>query len=150
MHQHPIIPQRLRGDVSSDANFDVGLRHTEGAAPAHTLSVSNGDSNHGSSYRKFAIVGLHNPTGTFDPLAQAGLTDIGRPEAHDEEADLKLQWFPLTDAVKMVLSGEIVNSLAVAGVLAAYAVSEGIAEPRPVDAPWTDRPAAFSVRKAAG
>ena len=27
---------------------------------------------------------------------------------------------------------------------------EGIAEPRPVDAPWTDRSTAFSARKAVG
>jgi 8-oxo-dGDP phosphatase len=52
--------------------------------------------------------------------------------------------------VQRIFSGEIVNSLAVAGVLAAYAVSEGIAEPRPVDAPWTDRSTAFSARKAVG
>ena len=49
-----------------------------------------------------------------------GLTDVGRPEAHDEEADLTVQVDPLDDAVHMVLSGEIVNSLAVAGILAAH------------------------------
>jgi ADP-ribose pyrophosphatase len=70
-----------------------------------------------------------------------GLTDVGRPEAHDEEADMTVQW---------IFRGEIVNSLAVAGILAAYAVSEGAAEPRPVDALWTDRPTAFSKRKATG
>ena len=43
-----------------------------------------------------------------------GLTDVGRPDAHDEEADLTLRWFPLDEAVRMVLSGEIVNSIAVA------------------------------------
>ena len=34
-----------------------------------------------------------------------GLTDVGRPEAHDEEADLTLKWFPLEEAVRMVLPG---------------------------------------------
>ncbi len=29
-----------------------------------------------------------------------GLTEVGRPEAHDEEADLLLQWLPLPDAVE--------------------------------------------------
>ena len=48
-----------------------------------------------------------------------GLTEVDRPEAHDEEADLTVQWFPLDEAVRMVLSGEIVNSIAVAGILAA-------------------------------
>jgi ADP-ribose pyrophosphatase len=78
------------------------------------------------------------------------LTDVGRPEAHDEEADMRVQWYPLPEAVARVFSGEIVNSLAVGGILAAHAVGEGIAEPRSVDAPWTDRSTAFSARQAAG
>jgi 8-oxo-dGDP phosphatase len=78
-----------------------------------------------------------------------GLTEVDRPESHDEEADMTVEWYSLAEAVQRVFSGEIVNSLAVAGVLAAYAVSEGIAEPRPVDAPWTDRSTAFRARKAA-
>jgi ADP-ribose pyrophosphatase len=79
-----------------------------------------------------------------------GLTEVDRPEAHDEEADMTVEWYSIAEVVQRIFSGEIVNSLAVAGILAAYAVSEGIAEPRPVDAPWTDRPSAFSARKAAG
>lgn len=79
-----------------------------------------------------------------------GLTKVGRPEAHHEEADLKLKWFPLADAVKMVLSGEIVNSLAVAGILAARTIDRDVQTLRPVDAPWPDRPTAFAARKAAG
>jgi 8-oxo-dGDP phosphatase len=78
-----------------------------------------------------------------------GLTEVGRPESHDEEADMTVEWYSLAEAVQRIFNGEIVNSLAVAGVLAAYAVSEGIAEPRPVDAPWTDRSTAFRARKAA-
>ena len=34
------------------------------------------------------------------------LSDAGRPDAHDEEADLRLEWFPLVDAVRMVFDGE--------------------------------------------
>ncbi|GAC1397933.1 MAG: NUDIX hydrolase [Mycobacterium sp.] len=75
-----------------------------------------------------------------------GLTDIGRPDAHDEEADLTLRWFPLDEAVRMVLRGEIVNSLAVGGILAAHTVSDP-ATLRPVDAPWPDRSKAFARRK---
>jgi 8-oxo-dGDP phosphatase len=77
-----------------------------------------------------------------------GLTEIERPQAHDEEADMTLEWYPIVEAVQRVFSGEIVNSIAVSGILAANAVSEGIAEPRPVDAPWIDRPTAFRARKA--
>jgi 8-oxo-dGDP phosphatase len=75
-----------------------------------------------------------------------GITEIDRPEAHDEEADLIVKRVPLSEAVRMVLSGEIVNSIAVAGILAVHAL--GDAEPlRPVDAEWTDRPRAFARRK---
>jgi 8-oxo-dGTP pyrophosphatase MutT (NUDIX family) len=75
-----------------------------------------------------------------------GLTDVGRPEAHDEEADLTLRWFPLEEAVRMALSGEIANSIAVAGILAAHTV-EDVTTLRPVDAPWTDKPKSFARRK---
>lgn len=75
-----------------------------------------------------------------------GLTEVDRPDAHDEEADLIVKWFGLTDAVRMVLSGEIVNSIAVGGVLAAHTARDWAAL-RPVDAVWTDRPTAFGRRK---
>ncbi len=75
-----------------------------------------------------------------------GLTDVGRPEAHDEEADLTMRWVPLDEAVQMVLSGEIANSIAVGGILAAHTVTD-VTSLRPVDAPWTDRPTAFARRK---
>ncbi|MGV0660902.1 NUDIX hydrolase, partial [Mycolicibacterium pulveris] len=65
---------------------------------------------------------------------------------HDEEADLTLQWYPLEQAVQMVLVGEIVNSIAVGGILAAHTVTD-VSTLRPVDTPWTDRPTAFARRK---
>lgn len=76
-----------------------------------------------------------------------GLTEVGRPPASDEEADMTLRWFPLAEAVQMVFRGEIVNALAVAGILAAHAVHTGAATTRPVDAPWTDRPSRFAGRR---
>mgnify|MGYP002135556029 CR=1 FL=1 len=72
------------------------------------------------------------------------LTEIGRPHAHDEEADLVVKRVPLADAVQMVFDGEIVNSLAVAGILAA---AHRPAQLRPLDAPWTDRPSALRSRR---
>lgn len=73
-----------------------------------------------------------------------GLTEIGRPDAHDEEADLLVKRVPLADAVQMVFDGEIVNALAVAGILAA---AHRPADLRPLDAPWTDRPTALRTRR---
>jgi ADP-ribose pyrophosphatase len=75
-----------------------------------------------------------------------GLSEIGRPEAEHEEADLTLHWLPLDAAVQQVLAGEIVNSLAVAGILAAHAVLDRSAL-RSADSPWTDRPHAFAARQ---
>lgn len=81
-------------------------------------------------------------------LAQE-LTAIGRPDARDEEADLTVRWLPMRDAVQLVLSGEIVNSIAVAGILAAHVVTVTPEAPsRPVSAPWIDKPTKFAARQA--
>ncbi|BBZ39380.1 NUDIX hydrolase [Mycobacterium conspicuum] len=76
------------------------------------------------------------------------LSQVDRPEAHDEEADMTLQWYPLEDAAKKVLSGEIVNAIAVAGIMAVHAVTRELFFTRPVNSPWIDKPTAFAARKA--
>lgn len=76
-----------------------------------------------------------------------GLREVGRPPAHDEEADLTLRWYPLAQAAEMVFRGEIVNAIAVAGILAAHAHLQGFASLRAVDAQWIDRPTAFAARQ---
>ncbi len=80
-------------------------------------------------------------------LAQ-GLTEVDRPEAHDEEADIELSYVPMDEAVRRALSGEIVNASAVAGVLAFAAARATGTELRPADAPWPDLPNAFEKRKS--
>jgi 8-oxo-dGDP phosphatase len=75
-----------------------------------------------------------------------GLTEIERPHAEHEEADLTLHWVPLDEAVQKVFAGEIVNSLAVAGILAAHAAPDRSAL-RSVESPWIDRPSAFAARR---
>lgn len=77
-----------------------------------------------------------------------GLTEVGRPDAHHEEADLSVHRVALADAVDMVLAGEIVNSTAAAGILAAHAVIVDGRPGRPLESPWPDRPRAFATRKA--
>ena len=76
-----------------------------------------------------------------------GLSHVDRPDAEDEEADLTLHWLPLEEAADKVLSGEIVNAAAAAGVLAAYAAVVDGKPTRPVDTPWPDRPTAFLQRQ---
>ena len=75
-----------------------------------------------------------------------GLTQVDRPPGTDEEADLEVVRLPLGDAVRQVLAGEIVNGPAVAGLLAAHAAMAGIAQPRPAESPWPDRPTRFASR----
>ncbi|MDF2825409.1 MAG: ADP-ribose pyrophosphatase [Mycobacterium sp.] len=77
-----------------------------------------------------------------------GLREVEQPETEHEEADMTTDRVPLADAVARVFSGDIVNSLAVAGILAAWAVRQGVAEPRPVDSEWRDRPTRFAARRA--
>lgn len=77
-----------------------------------------------------------------------GLTEVERPElGDDEEADLTLRWVSLPAAVGMALDATIVNVISVAAVLAVQLVMRGGAEPRPVNAAWTDRPTRFAARK---
>jgi 8-oxo-dGDP phosphatase len=79
-----------------------------------------------------------------------GLSQVTRPDAHYEEADLTIKRIPLRHAVQMVLAGEIVNSLAVSGILAAHILRQEGTEPRGLDAAWPDKPSAFAQRLAAG
>lgn len=98
------------------------------------------------------LVDLNSAPGFSDESVRiylaTGLSEVDRPEAHHEEADMTLRWFPIAEAARLVFSGEVVNSIAIAGILAAHAVTEGFAQPRPVDSPWIDRPTAFAARKA--
>ena len=75
------------------------------------------------------------------------LSDVGRPDAHDEEADLVVRRFAIDEAVRMALRGEITNAITVSGILAAHAVDGDFDSLRPVDAVWVDRPTAFARRK---
>jgi ADP-ribose pyrophosphatase len=55
----------------------------------------------------------------------AGLNWVGRPEAHAEEADLELRWFDLSEALRWVREGQIINAHSVAGIQAA-AINLGV------------------------
>ncbi|WP_374021498.1 NUDIX domain-containing protein [Mycobacterium sp. HNNTM2301] len=99
------------------------------------------------------LVDLNSTPGFSDESVRVylatGLTELERPEAHDEEADMTLQWYPIEEATDMVLRGEIVNAIAVAGILAAQVVKTESMPTRAVSSPWPDKPTAFAARKAA-
>lgn len=142
-YRHPIgrrlweLPAGLldMGDEPAHVTAARELEEEAGLAAAHWRTLIDVDSTPGFSDESVRI------------FLATGLTEIGRPHAHDEEADLVVKRVPLADAVQMVFTGEIVNALAVAGILAA---AHRPAELRPADAPWIDRPTAFRTRREQG
>ena len=71
----------------------------------------------------------------------APVPEADRHVGTDEETDLGVHRLSLDDAVAAVFTGEIQNSLAVAGLLAAaYARDHGWQTLRPADSPWPARP----------
>lgn len=122
-----------------------------GGEPPHITAARELEEEAGLAAKEWrTLVDLDSTPGFSDESVRVylatGLTDVGRPDAHDEEADLTVKWFPMSDAVRMVMGGEIANAIAVAGILAAHAITDRAAL-RPVDAPWVDRPKAFARRK---
>jgi len=77
------------------------------------------------------------------------LREVARPAgADDEEADMVTRWVSLPVAVRMVLSGTLVNGVSAAAVLAVHALGTAAgAVVRPVEAPWQDRPSRFAARR---
>jgi 8-oxo-dGDP phosphatase len=67
--------------------------------------------------------------------------------ADDEEADLVVRRMPLAEALGLVFAGEIINSEAVTGIMAAHLVVTGAVSTRPADAPWDSRPTRFAARR---
>ena len=79
------------------------------------------------------------------------LTQVKRPDLEDdEEADLRIGWLPLADAVRGVLSGEIVNAVTAASVLAVHVMLTGVAPVRGLQDRWPDRPTALANRPPRG
>ena len=77
-----------------------------------------------------------------------GLSSVEKLAAEDdEEADMSFAWVPLDEAVERILAGEIVNSIAVAGILAAYACVQEGRTARSVDAPFELRPQSLAQRR---
>ncbi len=129
----------------------AGLLDIDGEAP-HLTAARELQEEAGLAARTWQVlVDIVSTPGFSDESVRVylatGLSDVGRPDSHDEEADMRLEWIPITEAVRQVFAGEIVDSLAVSGILAAYAVTEGVAEPRPVDAEWSDKSTAFAARR---
>ncbi len=131
----------------------AGLLDVAGEPPHHTAARELREEAGLQAGTWRVLVDLDSTPGFSDESVRVYLatvlSEVTRPEAHHEEADLTLRWFPLAEATRMVFSGEIVNAIAVAGILAAQAVTHGLAQPRPLDSRWMDRPTSFVARQAA-
>lgn len=114
-YRHPMgerlweVPAGLR-DVEGEDPRDTAARELEEEAslragtlsPLVTLATSPGFS-----------------TEVVDVFLATDLSDTAVQEREHEEAEIAVDWVPLATAVERVLSGDIVNAIAVAGVLAA-------------------------------
>ena len=76
-----------------------------------------------------------------------GLHAVDKPEAHDEEADMTASWICVEEAVAMALRGEILNGIALSGILLAAEVLLRGATPRSVAEPFDIRPTALAKRR---
>lgn len=75
------------------------------------------------------------------------LHDVDRGPAEHEEADMTLSWFPLEEARAMIFRGEIINAIAISGLMTASEVIAGRGEPRPADTPFPWRPTSLASRR---
>jgi 8-oxo-dGDP phosphatase len=98
------------------------------------------------------LVDVASSPGITDEVVRVYLaTDLAAVERQvegEEEADLVARRFPLDEAVRMVLAGEIVNAAAIGGLLAAHAVRTLGTPARPADAPWRDLPTRLPRRRS--
>ena len=141
-YRHP-VRRRLR-------ELPAGLLDVAGEDPAATAARELAEEAGLAATEWSVLLDLAPSPGFSDESVRVylarGLSPVPRPDlGDDEEADLEVGWQPLADAVRAVLAGEIVNAVSAAAVLAVHVVRSGVERPRPLDAPWPDRPTAFAA-----
>ncbi|WHT17668.1 NUDIX hydrolase [Crossiella sp. CA-258035] len=144
-YRHP-VGQRLW-------ELPAGLLDAEGEDPAVTAARELAEEVGLAAADWSVLVDVSGSPGFMDEVIRVylarGLSTVDQlADTGDEEADLVVRRVPLSEAVRMVLSGAIINAATVSGVLAAHAVLSGAAQTRPVDAPWESRPHRFAQRQS--
>jgi 8-oxo-dGDP phosphatase len=119
----------------------AGLRDEDGEPPLETAKRELAEEALLAAGRWSLLVSVNNSPGFSDELVQIylaeGLSAVDRPEGflvEHEEADMTLDRVPLADAVQRVFDGDIRNSSAVAGLLAAAQARAGSPRLRPAEA----------------
>jgi len=119
----------------------AGLRDADGEPPLETAKRELAEEVQLAAARWSLLVTVLNSPGFSDELVQIylaeELSDADRPEGftvEHEEADMTVERVPLADAVQRVFDGDIRNSSAVAGILAAARHRAAPAHLRSVDA----------------
>jgi ADP-ribose pyrophosphatase len=119
----------------------AGLRDADGEPPLETAKRELAEEALLAAENWSLLVSVYNSPGFSDELVQIylaeGLSEVERPHGfvvEHEEADMTLGRVPLADAVQRVFDGDIRNSSAVAGILAAARHRAVPARLRPVAA----------------
>jgi 8-oxo-dGTP pyrophosphatase MutT (NUDIX family) len=121
----------------------AGLRDVDGEDMVRTAARELAEEADITAKRFDLLIDMHTSPGFSDETIRLylarELTPIPESERHErteEEADLRIAWFDLDEAVDMVFRGEITNAAAVGGLLAAArARNDGWATLRPADTP---------------
>jgi len=119
----------------------AGLRDEDGEPPLETGKRELAEEVQLAAARWSLLLSVNNSPGFSDELVHVFLAEelspVDRPDGfvvEHEEADMTIDRVPLADAVQRVFDGDIRNSSAVAGILAAAALRAGAPRLRPVDA----------------
>jgi 8-oxo-dGTP pyrophosphatase MutT (NUDIX family) len=119
----------------------AGLRDADGEPPLETAKRELAEEVLLSAARWSLLLSVNNSPGFSDELVHVflaeGLAAADRPDGfvvEHEEADMTVERVPLADAVQRVFDGDIRNSSAVAGILAAAQVRASSPKLRSADA----------------
>ena len=107
-----------------DWEIPAGLLDVEGESPLETAQrelIEEADL-HADDWQ--SLVSIFTTPGGNDEVVHLflarGLTPVGEAHAREaEEADIRIEWIPLADAVTGVLEGRLRNAILTVGVLAA-------------------------------
>jgi len=119
----------------------AGLRDADGEPPLRTAQRELAEEVQLAAARWSLLANVYNSPGFSDELVliylAQELSDVARPDGfvvEHEEADMTVERVPLDEAVQRVFDGDIRNSSAVVGLLAAAQVRSGAPRLRPADA----------------